>query len=163
MNCIIGQKEILNIFQIFIVIRPYLLTTAQLYENKWRKIKKKTHWKVLAYWCMFSCSVMSDCDPCGSARLLCLWTFPDKNTGVGCHFLLQGISWPRDWSHISCIEGRFFSTEPPGKPLPVNTCALNELHFQELRSLMLYERYFYQVTFTSFIIYNCFCKDKYFT
>ena len=25
------------------------------------------------------------------ARLLCLWDFPDKNTGVGCHFLLQGI------------------------------------------------------------------------
>ena len=22
---------------------------------------------------------------------LCSWTFPDKNTGVGCHFLLQGI------------------------------------------------------------------------
>ena len=25
------------------------------------------------------------------ARLLCLWNFPGKNTGVGCHFLLQGI------------------------------------------------------------------------
>ena len=25
------------------------------------------------------------------ARLLCPWDFPDKNTGVGCHFLLQGI------------------------------------------------------------------------
>ena len=25
------------------------------------------------------------------ARLLCPWNFPDKNTGVGCHFLLQGI------------------------------------------------------------------------
>ena len=24
------------------------------------------------------------------ARLLCLWDFPGKNTGVGCHFLLQG-------------------------------------------------------------------------
>ena len=24
-------------------------------------------------------------------RLLCLWGFPGKNTGVGCHFLLQGI------------------------------------------------------------------------
>ena len=24
-------------------------------------------------------------------RLLCLCDFPDKNTGVGCHFLLQGI------------------------------------------------------------------------
>ena len=25
------------------------------------------------------------------ARLLCTWNFPSKNTGVGCHFLLQGI------------------------------------------------------------------------
>ena len=24
-------------------------------------------------------------------RLLCPWDFPDKNTGVHCHFLLQGI------------------------------------------------------------------------
>ena len=24
-------------------------------------------------------------------RLLCPWDFPDKNTGVGCHFLLQAI------------------------------------------------------------------------
>ena len=25
------------------------------------------------------------------ARLLCPWDFPDKNNGVACHFLLQGI------------------------------------------------------------------------
>ena len=25
-------------------------------------------------------------------RLLCPWDFPGKNTGAGCHFLLQGIS-----------------------------------------------------------------------
>ena len=25
------------------------------------------------------------------ARVLCPWNFPSKNTGVGCHFLLQGI------------------------------------------------------------------------
>ena len=25
------------------------------------------------------------------ARLLCPWDFPGKNTGAGCHFLLQGI------------------------------------------------------------------------
>ena len=25
------------------------------------------------------------------ARLLCPWDSPDRNTGVGCHFLLQGI------------------------------------------------------------------------
>ena len=28
-----------------------------------------------------------DCSP---MRLLCPWDLPGKNTGVGCHFLLQG-------------------------------------------------------------------------
>ena len=39
-------------------------------------------------------SVMSDSlQPHGlwHSRLLCPWDFPDKNTGAGCHFLLQGI------------------------------------------------------------------------
>ena len=96
------------------------------------------------------------------------WDSPGKNTGVGCHFLLQcmkaksetevaqscptlsdpmdcslpgssihgifqarilewvtmpsfrGYSWPRDRTHdsyISGLAGRFFTTEPPGKPL----------------------------------------------
>ena len=27
------------------------------------------------------------------ARLFCPWNVPGKNTGVGCHFLLQGIFW----------------------------------------------------------------------
>ena len=43
---------------------------------------------------LFSCSIMSDSlRPRGlqPARLLCLWDFLGKNTGVGCHFLLQGI------------------------------------------------------------------------
>ena len=33
------------------------------------------------------------CDPHGlqPTRLLCPWDFPGKDTGVGCHFLLQGI------------------------------------------------------------------------
>ena len=30
--------------------------------------------------------------------------------GVGCHFLLQGASWPRDQAQISSIAGRFFTT-----------------------------------------------------
>ena len=42
------------------------------------------------------------------------WDLPIKNTGVGCHFLLQGIFQLRDGTHISCvswiwIEGRFFT------------------------------------------------------
>ena len=54
-------------------------------------------------------------------RLFCPWDFPDKNSGVGCHSLLQGIfltqglhplllHWQADW---------FFTTEPPRKPICV--------------------------------------------
>ena len=38
------------------------------------------------------CSVMSDSlqpHALEPTRLLCLWNSPDRNTGVGCHFLLQ--------------------------------------------------------------------------
>ena len=27
----------------------------------------------------------------------------------------RGSSWLRDWTHVSCLAGGFFSTEPPGK------------------------------------------------
>ena len=28
----------------------------------------------------------------------------------------RGTSQPRDWTHVSCVEGGFFTSEPPGKP-----------------------------------------------
>ena len=34
-------------------------------------------------------------DPLTPAKLLCPWDFLDKNTGVGCHFLLQRIFLPQ--------------------------------------------------------------------
>ena len=37
------------------------------------------------------------------------WDFPGKSTGVGCHFLLQGSSWPRDGTQVSHIAGRRFT------------------------------------------------------
>ena len=46
------------------------------------------------------------CDP---TRFLWSWDFPDKNTGVGCHFLLQGSSWLRDETLVSHIAGRLFT------------------------------------------------------
>ena len=42
-------------------------------------------------------------------RLLCSWDSPSKNTGVGRHSLLQGISRPRDRTQISCNVGRFIT------------------------------------------------------
>ena len=46
--------------------------------------------------CVYVCvrSIMSDSlrlQRLQPARLLCLWNFPGKNTGAGCHFLLQVI------------------------------------------------------------------------
>ena len=40
------------------------------------------------------------CDPvdCSLPTLLCPWDFPGKNTGVDCHFLLQGIFLTQGWN-----------------------------------------------------------------
>ena len=49
-----------------------------------------------------------------AARLLCLGDFPGKNTGVGCHFLLQGISLTQGLNscllHLPALAGEFFTT-----------------------------------------------------
>ena len=38
-----------------------------------------------------------------TVRLFCLWDFPAKNAGEGCHFLFQGIFSTLEWTHISCV------------------------------------------------------------
>ena len=60
---------------------------------------------------LFSCWVMSDSFATPwtvSIRLLCPWDFPGKNTREGCHFLSRESSWPRCWTHVSCVAGGFF-------------------------------------------------------
>ena len=72
---------------------------------------------------LFSHSVKSNSLPphgLQPARLLCPWDFSGKNTGVGCHFLLQGIFLTHGLNLclISPTQaGGFFTPEPPGKPL----------------------------------------------
>ena len=39
-----------------------------------------------------------------ACQALCPWDSPGKNTRVGCHFFLQGIFPPRDWTHVSCVS-----------------------------------------------------------
>ena len=56
--------------------------------------------------CVRVCSVVSDflqSHGLQPARLLCPWDFPGKNTGVGCHFLLQGSFLTRGMNHIFCV------------------------------------------------------------
>ena len=65
---------------------------------------------VCTYMCTCVCSVTSvvlTLRPHGlqSAKLLCPWDFPGKNTGVGCHALFQGIS-PAQGSNLSLLNCR---------------------------------------------------------
>ena len=56
-----------------------------------------------------SCPTLCDPMDLQPARLFCPWNFPGKDTGVGCHFLLQGIFQPRDQTWVSSIAGRCFT------------------------------------------------------
>ena len=52
-------------------------------------------------------------------RLLCPWDSSGKNTGVGCHALLQGIFLTQgsNWCLVSpALQADSLPTEPPGKP-----------------------------------------------
>ena len=62
-----------------------------------------------------SCSTLcnpKDCSPSGSSD----GNSPGKNTGVGCHALLQGILPTQGLNLVSHTAGRVFTTEPLGKP-----------------------------------------------
>ena len=69
------------------------------------------------------CLVMSDSfQPYGlqPARLLCPWDSPGKNTGVGCHALLQGIldeQCSNSPSPTTCMI-LYWQTPSPGRVLP---------------------------------------------
>ena len=42
--------------------------------------------------------------PLPTRLLLCPWNFPGQNTGVDCHFLLQGIFPPQGLNLVSCTD-----------------------------------------------------------
>ena len=49
------------------------------------------------------------------ARLLCPWNSPGKNTGVGSHFLLQGM-FPGIELMSPALQAYSLPSKPPGKP-----------------------------------------------
>ena len=65
---------------------------------------------VLCSFCLGACSVPSVISDflrphrLQPTRLLCPWNFPGKNAGVGCHFLLQGISPAQGWNPVSPVS-----------------------------------------------------------
>ena len=55
--------------------------------------------------------------------------FPGKNTGVGCHFLLQGIFLTQGWNlhilHLQHWQSESLQLAPPGKPQVMTTIKSN--------------------------------------
>ena len=77
------------------------------------------HWVDLPYvcvsvipWCLVLCEPMA-CSPPGSSVHGIL---PDKNTGVRCHFLLQGIFPTQGWNLGLLCCRQTLRSESPGKP-----------------------------------------------
>ena len=62
--------------------------------------------------CLTLCNP-TDCSPPGSSVH---GVSAGKNTGVGCHALLQTISQPRDQTRCPALQADFGPSEPPGKP-----------------------------------------------
>ena len=60
-------------------------------------------------------------------RLLCLWDRPGKNSGVSCHFPLQGIFWPRDGTRVFCIGRQILYHWATWEAWCYNICL--QLHF----------------------------------
>ena len=78
-----GTEKVSNSSVAFLLVFLYSCVLAQPLSHVWLFV---TSWTVT------------------HQALLCPWDSAGKNTGVCCHFLLQGSSWPRDWTRVSCIS-----------------------------------------------------------
>ena len=71
---------------------------------------------------------------CSLTRLLCPRDFPDKNTGVGCHFLYQGIFLIQgSYLHLLCWQADSLSLSHLESPL----CLIEPLYFLCLNEVWL--------------------------
>ena len=82
-----------------------LFTTAKVWKQP--KCPSTGEW-MKKMWCIFCCCVVPKlclifCDPMDCSPP---WDFPGKNAGVGHLSLLQGSSWPRDRTCVSCTGGQ---------------------------------------------------------
>ena len=97
---VIKKKKLYH--QVFLVAQGMMLLEAAWIEN----FELKSDWEELlseceevleilplsyCVWKLFSCVWLFATPWTVTPRLLCPWNSPGKNTGVGCHFLLQGI------------------------------------------------------------------------
>ena len=85
------------------------------------------------------------------ARLLCPWDSPGKNTGVGCHALLQGI-FPTQglnpcllWVLMSALANGFFTTGATWKSQQIINVKSLQLPFKKIRKYRTPNTKFHEV------------------
>ena len=88
------HQVFLTLLQFYIYIHTYTYTFMYM------KVKVKS----LSHAWLFATPWIVACP-----KLLCPWDFQGKSTGVGCHFLLQGISQPRYRTQVSHTVDRRFT------------------------------------------------------
>ena len=114
------EKSILN-YTLLLLYLPFLCFIF-LHSTDKEKEKKERKKSEVAQLCPTLCDPMD-------TRLLRPWDFLGKSTGVGCRFLLQGTSQPRDRTQVSHIVERRFLSEPP---LDLSQKAKKPLNIQDL-------------------------------
>ena len=90
----------------------------------------------LCYQCQCLCarSCLTLCDPVDCmqpTRHLCPWNFPGKNTGVGCHFLLQGNLCSKLQNQTS--GNAFFLELVSAKP---KVMRISTMHYEQFSALI---------------------------
>ena len=91
---------------------------------------KPSHFLHLSSFPLRACSVAQLCltlcnlKDCSPNMFLFPWGFPGKNTGVGYHFLLQGI-FPTQWSNLCLLIGRRVLYLHLGPEIPL-ICQVND-------------------------------------
>ena len=68
------------------------------------------------------------------SRLLCPWDFPGKNTGVGCHFLLQEIFLTQG-SNPGLLHCKRILFHPSHRGSPISQIVLNKLIFNRVNTV----------------------------
>ena len=85
----------------FLHINKVSLTQIYTLYSHWSNILKIHYQECrLISSCLVAKSCLTLCDPldCSPWWPFCLWDFSGKNTGVDCHFLLQGIFQTPRWN-----------------------------------------------------------------
>ena len=113
------------------------------------------------------CSVVSDSlRPHGlqPVRLLCPWDSPGKNTGVGCHVLLQGIFPPKDQtriSFVSCIGKQVLhwaTCFPISTDLNIWVISTDSFHWSFFFLLSVDQVFLFLPTSNNLALYPRYCK-----